>query len=68
MGFFQNLKDDLTSTIDDIAIKEEQGAAPSDTQSLLDLLKSEEFVEAINADEKEDDDSEDDTDWESICP
>ena len=57
MGFFQNLKDDLTSTIDDIAIKEEQGAAPSDTQSLLDLLKSEEFVEAINADEKEDDDS-----------
>lgn len=25
MGFFQNLKDDLTSTIDDIAIKEEQG-------------------------------------------
>ena len=57
MGFFQNLKDDLTSTIDDIAIKEEQGAAPSDTQSLLDLLKSEEFVEAINADEKEDEDS-----------
>jgi len=57
MGFFQNLKDDLTSTIDDIAIKEEQGAAPSDTQSLLDLLKSEEFVEAINANEKEDDDS-----------
>lgn len=57
MGFFQNLKDDLTSTIDDIAIKEEQGAAPSDTQSLLDLLKSEEFVEAINADEKVDDDS-----------
>lgn len=57
MGFFQNLKDDLTSTIDDIAIKEEQGAAPSDTQSLLDLLKSEEFVEAINADEIEDEDS-----------
>ncbi len=57
MGFFQNLKDDLTSTIDDIAIKEERGAAPSDTQSLLDLLKSEEFVEAINADEKEDEDS-----------
>ncbi len=49
MGFFQNLKDDLTSTIDDIAIKEEQGAAPSDTQSLLDILKSDEFTSAIEA-------------------